>query len=196
MSETTNNPVLLHRQDRLVDQEGKPAPGQLYWEIGYFEKTGLDDHLSEADGDKTKLQMEKETEHEFRETRGTRAPRKIDQQKEEEIKDRTDEIISNSPPNLRWPSGILRIRIEQIIGLVVEASNKASRSEGGEDEEGDDLPSAYCVVIINHQKVFKTRTKLKENKPFVSAWGHQLELIAPSLIVFSLMLDPNDSFEI
>lgn len=38
-----------------------------------------------------------------------------------------------------------------------------------EEEEGDDLPSAYCTVILNHQKVFKTRTKPKNSKPFFNA---------------------------
>ncbi|KAF5343508.1 hypothetical protein D9756_011602 [Leucocoprinus leucothites] len=32
-----------------------------------------------------------------------------------------------------------------------------------------DLPSAYCEVVINHQRVYKTRTKMKSNNPFYDA---------------------------
>lgn len=38
-----------------------------------------------------------------------------------------------------------------------------------EEEEGDGLPSAYCTILINHSKVFKTRTKPKNAKPFYNA---------------------------
>lgn len=37
------------------------------------------------------------------------------------------------------------------------------------EEEGDDLPSAYCTIILNHQKIYKTRTKPKNAKPFFNA---------------------------
>lgn len=38
---------------------------------------------------------------------------------------------------------------------------------GGEDEEGDDLPSAYVTIVLNEERVYKTRTKMKSNKPYV-----------------------------
>jgi hypothetical protein len=39
--------------------------------------------------------------------------------------------------------------------------------EDDEQVEGDDLLSSYCTVIINHQRILKTRTKPKNAKPFV-----------------------------
>jgi len=81
-------------------------------------------------------------------------------------------LIIASPPPQNHPSGILSIQIHQITGLEIEAinKNKASKHEAqsDEEEEGEDLPSAYCTVILNHQKVYKTRTKPKNSKPFVS----------------------------
>jgi len=65
------------------------------------------------------------------------------------------------------------VQIHQITGLELEAVNKNQASKGEsaseEEEEGDDLPSAYCTIILNHQKVFKTRTKPKNSKPFFNA---------------------------
>lgn len=38
------------------------------------------------------------------------------------------------------------------------------------DAEGEgDLPSSYCTIILNHQKIFKTRTKPKNTNPFFNA---------------------------
>ncbi|KAF8543160.1 hypothetical protein BDD12DRAFT_916043 [Trichophaea hybrida] len=118
------------REDPLCDFEGKPCPGFLYWDVGYFSKLSLDDHL---------LKLSNE---------------------------RSEEIIAGSPPNGDWPSGILSIKIEQITGLEVEHIRESGIREGSEDEEGGDISSAYCTII---QKVYKTRTKLKDNKPFFDA---------------------------
>lgn len=86
---------------------------------------------------------------------------------------RQDQLIIASPPPQHYPSGILSIQIHQITGLELESinKNKGSKNEGAsdEEEEGDDLPSAYSTIILNHQKVFKTRTKPKNSKPFFNA---------------------------
>lgn len=84
---------------------------------------------------------------------------------------RQDELIIASPPSNDYPSGILSVQIHQITGLEIEAQNrrKVDEAETEEEEEGDDLPSAYCTIILNHQKIFKTRTKPKNSKPFFNA---------------------------
>jgi hypothetical protein len=78
-----------------------------------------------------------------------------------------------TPPPSQYPSGILSVQIHQITGLELESLNKSKvaekENESDEQEEGDDLPSSYCNIIINHQKVFKTRTKPKNSKPFFNA---------------------------
>lgn len=81
-------------------------------------------------------------------------------------------MVISSPPSNDYPSGIFSIQIHQITGLEFEKINK---SQGQGEEESDtvegagDLPSSYCTVILNHQKVFKTRTKPKNAKPFFNA---------------------------
>jgi hypothetical protein len=81
-------------------------------------------------------------------------------------------IIASSPPK-SYPSGVLSIVIHQIQGLELEALNKkeADKKEttSDEQEEGDDLPSSYCTIILNHQKIYKTRTKPKNSMPFFNA---------------------------
>lgn len=85
-------------------------------------------------------------------------------------------MIICAPPSEDYPSGILSIQIHQVVGLEYERQNKnQGRNDDDNDEEeeaGGDLPSSYCTVILNHQKIFKTRTKPKNAKPFVRnpAW--------------------------
>lgn len=89
------------------------------------------------------------------------------------LKERQDELMIASPPPQQYPSGILSIQIHQITGLELEQLNKSKSSKNeqasDEEEEGEDLPSAYCTIILNHQKIFKTRTKPKNAKPFYNA---------------------------
>lgn len=81
-------------------------------------------------------------------------------------------IISAPPPD-GYQSGVFSIQIHQITGLELEKVSKTAtdkeREGNDEEEEGEGLPSAYCTVIINHNKVFKTRTKPKNAKPFYNA---------------------------
>lgn len=80
-----------------------------------------------------------------------------------------DAMIISTPPLVEYPTGILSIQIHNITGLEYEKINKNRTNEGDESEieAGDEsLPSAYCTIMMNHQKVFKTRTKPKNGKPF------------------------------
>lgn len=87
-------------------------------------------------------------------------------------------MIISSPPSNYYPSGIFSIQIHQITGLEFEKlnANRQSLVEDDSDEEegAGDLPSSYCTVILNHQKVFKTRTKPKNSKPFFNAGTEHL----------------------
>jgi hypothetical protein len=170
MSQESTKNQMTSREDHLCDYEGNPAPGILGWEVGYFSKCDVDDYLAkrgDVDIEQTKRQIEHDAEKKLREAKGLDESGEIDQQKQEDLKERSDEIIAGSPPNDDWPSGILYIKIEQITGLEVQHIRESGVREEAEQEEDDDLPSAYCVIILNHQKVYKTRTKIKDNKPFV-----------------------------
>ncbi|KDQ33994.1 hypothetical protein PLEOSDRAFT_1110809 [Pleurotus ostreatus PC15] len=95
--------------------------------------------------------------------------------KEKDFGEQAAEIIGGTPPPDRWSSGILAVRIEQIDGLEVEkiraSGSDAITTEGEEEGEkdGGEMPSAYCVVVLNHEKVFKTRTKMVTGKPYFDA---------------------------
>ena len=85
--------------------------------------------------------------------------------------DKKTEIKVSTPPSTDDPSGILSIQIHQITELEAEdmRHTKAEDINDMTDEfERNDLPSAYCVVILNHQKIYRTRVKPKNSQPFVS----------------------------
>lgn len=87
-----------------------------------------------------------------------------------------DNIIISSPPSNDYPTGIFSIQIHHITGLELEKINK-NQSQGDDESDAEgagDLPSSYCTVILNHQSVFKTRTKPKNAKPFFNAGTERL----------------------
>ncbi|KAJ7281538.1 hypothetical protein C8J57DRAFT_1463740 [Mycena rebaudengoi] len=173
MSDSKMKNRMCSRTDRLTDIGGAQWPGEIEWECGFFSKTTLEQHLANKDGDANKIKQntEHQTERELREAQTLGSGKdEIDKQKQADLKDRSDEIISGSAPTPEWPSGVLAIHIEQIRGLMVQKTRESGvKDSEEEDEEGPDLPSAYCTVILNHQRVYKTRTKLKSNKPFFAA---------------------------
>ena len=156
-------------------------PGKLEWSVGYFSKASiLDSQLEKQTADpdirtidQLKKKVEEESDRKLREAKHDES-RELSQQKAQDFKARQDEMICSAPPPGDYPSGILSIQIHQITGLEYEKINKLQASKGEDDNEkadqgDDDLPSAYCTVIINHQKIFKTRTKPKNSKPFFNA---------------------------
>lgn len=80
-------------------------------------------------------------------------------------------MIISSPPSPEYPTGILSIQIHEITGLEYEKiqSNQAEADDNSDAEGAGDLPSSYCTIILNHQKIFQTRTKPKNTKPFFNA---------------------------
>ncbi|KAF5366289.1 hypothetical protein D9758_005797 [Tetrapyrgos nigripes] len=106
----------------------------------------------------------------------------------EKEKEAIDDMIAGSPPAKEWPAGILSVRVMQIAG--VEVQNTKNRTSTKEDEGasggGGDAPSPYCTIVINHQRVYKTRTKMKESNPyydagterFIPSWLSSIVMIA------------------
>ncbi|KAH7132032.1 meiotically up-regulated gene 190 protein [Dendryphion nanum] len=175
------NGKMADREDGFKSlKAGEGMPGKLTWSVGYFSKTRItDDQLTAQEEDpeiksidQLKEKVSRESENKLREASKDESD-EIEQQKAQDLKARQDQLIIASPPPKHYPSGILSIQIHQITGLELEAVNKrkAQKNDGAsdEEEEGDDLPSAYCTIILNHQKVFKTRTKPKNAKPFFNA---------------------------
>ncbi|KAJ6581393.1 hypothetical protein B0H19DRAFT_1115002 [Mycena capillaripes] len=173
MGDTKTKNQMSSRTDPFTDVNGTPWSGELRWDCGYFEKTTVEQHLKKKgeNVEEFKKNIEHETERELREAESLQhdGREEIKKQKQADMKDRSDEIIAGSPPMEEWPSGILSIQIEQIRGLVVQKTRESAVGDEAEDEGDQDLPSAYCTVIINHARVYKTRTKLKNSKPFFAA---------------------------
>ncbi|KUJ11467.1 uncharacterized protein LY89DRAFT_624809 [Mollisia scopiformis] len=169
------------REDRFRGQDpSEKMPGTISWSVGYYEKTRItEDQLAkqtEDDEIKTKDDLKKivsETaERKLREATAHDESKEVHQQKTQDYKERENALICSSPPDPKYPSGILSIQIHNITGLEVEALQKDKDDEGDredEAEQSDDLPSSYCTIILNHKKIYMTRTKPKNAKPFFNA---------------------------
>ncbi|RFU30479.1 hypothetical protein B7463_g5843, partial [Scytalidium lignicola] len=154
-------------------------PGSLSWSIGYYPKTRiLPEQLAQQSADPDIRTVEQLTqsvsdnaERKLRETKEkySNANQEIKQQKAQIYQERERDLIVASSPSMKHPSGILSIHVHEITGLELKRLNK---TRGGDDESvrdkehEDDLPSSYCNIIVNHVKLYKTRTKPKSSKPF------------------------------
>lgn len=112
-------------------------------------------------------------EAQIKKGRHSRDAEELEQQKKQEIKQMEDAMTASAPPPDDYPSGIFSIQIHNITGLSLAKLSKSDVEKEihheDEEEDGKGLPSAYCTVIINHKKIFKTRTKPRNGKPFYNA---------------------------
>ena len=167
------------RQDGFVGLSSKETmPGTLDWSVGYFPKTKIQKSQlqnQEIEPDVKNMQqlkesVSKEVDRKLREATDRVESLEIDQQKAQELKIKEDNMIISTPPLDDYPTGIFSIQIHQITGLELAQISKQEPDDADDTEEGsNDLPSSYCTVILNHQEIFKTRTKPKNAKPFFNA---------------------------
>lgn len=165
-------------------KSGDNMPGKLDWSIGYFSKARLQQCQFEKQThdpnvrnmDQLKEKVTESTERKLRETMfregsSERDESELKQQKEQEMKEEEDAMIISAPPPENYPSGLFSLQIHNITGLELEKLSKDPKESDNKEEEesGEGLPSAYCTVIINHKKQFKTRTKPQNAKPFYNA---------------------------
>ncbi|KAL8790544.1 MAG: hypothetical protein Q9213_000566 [Squamulea squamosa] len=155
-------------------------PGNLVWRVGYFPKkriqqTQLDRQIIEPEVkslQQLKDRVATDVGQKLREASYKEHSPGFNQQEAQDLKIREDNMVASTPPLQDSPTGILSLQIHQITGLELERINKPRNDEDmeGETAEGsDELPSSYCTVILNHQKIFKTRTKPKSSNPFFNA---------------------------
>lgn len=137
-------------------------PGTLHWSIGYFEKAPLNQELKTDPNS----HLPKEVKDKADETSaGTVA----------DSKDEKDAL--RIPPDPEVPSGILSVIIHQINNLErqdIKGSTGEREGQAGQDtsepaEEGDNLPSSYCEIIMNDDLVYKTRVKQYSSMPYFEA---------------------------
>ncbi|KAF4975235.1 hypothetical protein FZEAL_7942 [Fusarium zealandicum] len=182
-----SNGRMSARQDGFrALKSGDEMPGKLEWSVGYYSKTRIQECQFQQQShdpeirtlDQLKEKVDKSCEHKLRETMFKEGKKQediseLEQQKAQELKVEQDAMIISAPPPDGFPSGLFSIQIHNITGLELERLNKRQAANDAEatDEEdtGDGLPSAYCTVILNHRKTFKTRTKPQNAKPFYNA---------------------------
>ncbi|KAL8997854.1 MAG: hypothetical protein Q9169_002936 [Polycauliona sp. 2 TL-2023] len=155
-------------------------PGTLNWSVGYYPKKRIQPEQLERQSlepDVRSLQqlrdkVDGDVTRKMREASDQKDSEEFSQQKAQDLKIREDNMVASTHPLPNSPAGILSLQIHQITGLGLERINKPrsdEETEGDAAEGSDELPSSYCTVILNHQKIFKTRTKPKSSTPFFNA---------------------------
>lgn len=172
LSELVKKPnVLQERHDQLAGfEDADQMIGSFHWKVGFFEKAPLDKNLQKQA--ETRKEQEKKQEMEKDGEKYNPPPPPTKEQEEAPA----DATIC--PPNKKWPSAILGITIESISALAtreIEEGVKGKEREGsyGQDvdatQQGKNLPSAYCEVVVNDDVLFKTRVKPYSNAPVYNA---------------------------
>ena len=187
MKQDASNGKMCDRTDGFKALKGdEKLPGKLAWSVGYFSKCRIQKGQFEKQTfdpdvrsfDQLKRKVDEISENKLREMavkkgRHTQNAQELEQDKAREMKERQDAMIISAPPPEGYPSGIFSIQIHQITGLELEKLRKNDVDDAAqgsdEQEQGGNLPSAYCDVIVNHNKVFQTRTKPKNARPFYNA---------------------------
>ncbi|KAG8908594.1 hypothetical protein FRB99_004882 [Tulasnella sp. 403] len=167
--------VMHEREDPLMGfEDANKMDGKLRWSIGYFEKCPLikerelppkDDSPAPAAPARTAPEMEMRP--------GDKAPNPAAKDLPPPPPD-----VQRTPPDPEWPSGILGVVIHQINSLERQnlkgTTGSDREGQAGQDtdepsEQGSNLPSAYCEIIVNDDLVYKTRVKQYSSMPFFEA---------------------------
>lgn len=171
------------REDRFTgqDHEEKMA-GSLQWSVGYFSKLKITEKQLQQqtvdDTIRTKQQLRDHiaelSANKLREAGKAPDDDELHQQRVQDYAEVEDDMIISAPPCEDYPSGILSVQIHNITGLEVQRLQKQDKGDdesdaGEETETDDDMPDSYCNIILNHKKIYRTRTKPKNSKPFFNA---------------------------
>ncbi|OIW26637.1 hypothetical protein CONLIGDRAFT_634886 [Coniochaeta ligniaria NRRL 30616] len=170
------------REDELrAEDPDEKMPGMLAWSVGYFEKAHIQQRQLDQQTvdpsirslDALKKQISDQAKWKLREADTEKDQQKeLHQQTVQDYKEKENEMIISAPPPDDLRSGIVSIQIHNITGLeTAKLNKKSSKDEDREDEaeQSDELPDSYCTIIMNHQQVYRTRTKPKNAKPFFNA---------------------------
>jgi hypothetical protein len=183
-----NNPEshnrIQKREDRFTGQDpDEEMAGSLTWSVGYFSKTRIQQYQLEQQTindqirskDQLKNYITELSDHKLREAGKAADDDELHQQKAQDYRELEDAMIISAPPSEEFASGILSVHIHNITGLEVQKLQKEDKNDGNkedqedESERDDDMPDSYCTVILDHKKIYRTRTKPKNSKPFFNA---------------------------
>lgn len=171
------------REDRFTGQDpDEQMPGTLQWSVGYFSKVRILQKQLEQQtvNDKIRNQeqlkehISEQSANKLREAGKAPDDEELHQQRAQDYAELEDNMIISAPPPQEFPSGILSVQVHNITGLEVQKLRKRDDKNGDSDideetETDDDMPDSYCTIILNHKKIYRTRTKPKNSKPFFNA---------------------------
>lgn len=174
---------MLDREDRFTGQDpDEKMAGTLQWSVGYFSKVRITDkQLEQQKVDEEIRTREKLREHvselaanKLREAGKGADDDELHQQRVQDYAEIETNMIISAPPSQEFVSGILSVQIHNITGLEIQNLQKQDKGDEDTDgdqetETGDDMPDSYCNIILNHKKIYRTRTKPKNCKPFFNA---------------------------
>ncbi|KAI8966183.1 hypothetical protein F5Y11DRAFT_215161 [Daldinia sp. FL1419] len=170
------------REDRFAGQDpDETMPGSLTWSVGYFSKMRITSKELEQQTvneeirthDQLRQHVSELSKHKLREANKPPDDDELKQQRAQDYREIEESMIISAPPSNDFVSGILSIQIHNITGLEVQKLQKQDKGDDGDDEDeaeqNDDMPDSYCTIIFNHKKIYRTRTKPKNSKPFFNA---------------------------
>ncbi|KAI2466726.1 hypothetical protein F4781DRAFT_340441 [Annulohypoxylon bovei var. microspora] len=177
------SPNRVHdREDRFSGQDpDETMPGSIVWSVGYFSKMRISSKELEQQTvneeirthDQLRQHVSELSEHKLREAGKPSDDDELKQQKAQDYREIEESMIISAPPSTDLVSGVLSVQIHNITGLEVQRLQKDDKGDGGDDEDEaeqhDDMPDSYCTIILNHKKIYRTRTKPKNSKPFFNA---------------------------
>ncbi|KAH8903410.1 hypothetical protein BR93DRAFT_862105, partial [Coniochaeta sp. PMI_546] len=180
-SSKTKNKMHDREDEFRAEDPDEKMPGMLAWSVGYFEKAHIQQRQLDQQTvdpsirslDALKKQVSDGAKWKLREADTEKDQEKeLHQQTVQDYKEKENEMVISAPPPEDLRSGIISIQIHNITGLETAKLNKKSgKDEDREDEaeQSDELPDSYCTIIMNHQQIYRTRTKPKNAKPFFNA---------------------------
>ncbi|KAI1259397.1 hypothetical protein F5Y18DRAFT_433336 [Xylariaceae sp. FL1019] len=179
-SESQNK--MQDREDRFTGEDvEEEMPGSLLWSVGYFAKTTITQQQYQEQTVNKNIRSKEDlkqhisdaAENKLRESGKPADDEEVRQQKTQDYRELETSMIVSAPPSDEFPSGILSVQIHNITGLETQNLQKQDKGDRGdsedEAEQASDLPDSYCTIILNHKKIFRTRTKPKNSKPFFNA---------------------------
>ncbi|KAF2839541.1 hypothetical protein M501DRAFT_719156 [Patellaria atrata CBS 101060] len=142
-------------------------PGELHWEVGYFGKPQFRPALR-TDGKNKALPDALKDKPEFQDEKGV-------------TNTEADDAVQHTPPDPLWPSGICSVIVHQIVNLELENVKGSNGNRKGREyepakpygenteEQGKNLPTSYCTVLLNDELVYRTRSKAVSSQPIFNA---------------------------
>ncbi|KAH8119808.1 hypothetical protein DFH11DRAFT_1837886 [Phellopilus nigrolimitatus] len=165
-----NKNTPTRRVSPLTSPDSESRPGSIEYTVGYYAKMVPNSKLVTDGTDPAVPEDLKKHDPDFQEARAVA------------LND-LEAAVLITPPDPDWPSGIISIQVHEIRDVKVrmegretsmmgqgrKEGQKGQDDDGGEQEEGSDLPSPYCTIAINDNLIYSTRVKPITSTPVFNA---------------------------